>query len=235
MNEEEKKRIQEEEFFRHEVRKSLEKKTTLSWRSRIWSFLNSSFGLWLLSTVFVGIMVNFYTKFQEESIAKAKNQELQRKLETEISSRLTEFKFMIQVPFPKKRHVIKTIVGVTEEKGRFSEDMFNIFPEFYERSTESLIYEVEQLQVDTRSIKELKEARKTLRTIVKYASTINELSDSSKPDELVIPELQPNTFEEIQQEVQKEVNDVDKNNKATVSELMKLLNSNFYLKKWSSD
>lgn len=47
-------RIRAEEIFREEVRAALQNATPHTWRGRIWKFLNSSFAIFLLSSVFLG-------------------------------------------------------------------------------------------------------------------------------------------------------------------------------------
>ena len=57
----------------------------------VWNFVNSSFGLWLLSTVALGLLTTGYTflaKSIEESGAKA---ERVRKMNLEVESRLSQF------------------------------------------------------------------------------------------------------------------------------------------------
>jgi hypothetical protein len=48
-------RLREEEIFRQEVRKELEQVSQVR-RSRVLTFLNTSLGLWLLSTIVVGFL-----------------------------------------------------------------------------------------------------------------------------------------------------------------------------------
>lgn len=47
-------RIRAEEIFREEVRTALQKQTPITWRGQIWKFLNSSFAIFLLSSVVLG-------------------------------------------------------------------------------------------------------------------------------------------------------------------------------------
>lgn len=61
-------RIRTEESLRLEIRKSLQDPESSSGakKSKVWEFLNSSFGLWLLSTIFVTAVGATYTQWQAE-------------------------------------------------------------------------------------------------------------------------------------------------------------------------
>lgn len=58
--------IRTEEALRLEIRKSLQdpESSRGAKKSRLWEFLNSSFGLWLLSTIFVTAIGTTYTQWQ---------------------------------------------------------------------------------------------------------------------------------------------------------------------------
>ncbi len=58
----EKFRIEMAETYRFEVRKNIENKKTPD--RKIWEFLNSSFGLWVLSTCVVGFITFLYSEYQ---------------------------------------------------------------------------------------------------------------------------------------------------------------------------
>jgi hypothetical protein len=91
LSEQEKQRIHEEEIYRSEVRGALPNPNSLSdfkrW-SRIWQFINSGFGLWLLSTVVLGLATWGYTRWQTTRESEARNVESIQKLDIEILSRL---------------------------------------------------------------------------------------------------------------------------------------------------
>jgi hypothetical protein len=62
ISEEDKRRITEEEVFRLEVRKSLaQEKPPQGTYGVLWTFLNSSLGLWVLSTIVIGCFGWAYT------------------------------------------------------------------------------------------------------------------------------------------------------------------------------
>jgi hypothetical protein len=92
ITEEDKERIKSEEIFREEIRKALMEKERASFRKISWNFFNSPFGLWLLSTVLVGLTVYFYNDSKLRNEISANNSATIQKLETETSNRLQQFK-----------------------------------------------------------------------------------------------------------------------------------------------
>jgi hypothetical protein len=64
LSEEDRQRIQQEEIFRQEIRRDLERAraTSQSLGHRITRFLNTGLGLWFLTTVAVGLVSFSYTK-----------------------------------------------------------------------------------------------------------------------------------------------------------------------------
>lgn len=89
LDEKERARIREEEIFRSEVRKELSPKAfSPSRRERIWAFLNSTFGFWLLSSIVVGALTWGVTTYLERREIRKTTQERIRRLDLEISNRL---------------------------------------------------------------------------------------------------------------------------------------------------
>jgi hypothetical protein len=99
-----KKRIYQEEAYRREVREQLAEtnppKTKES--AKIWTFINSSFFLWFLSSVLIGIISFSYAKWDKQrelereqreraALVERENIQIARKLDAEISSRLNYF------------------------------------------------------------------------------------------------------------------------------------------------
>jgi hypothetical protein len=97
-------RIQKEELFRSKVRKEVEdlaaQSETVGTLGSIWSFLNSNFGLWLLSAVVISGLGTLYSNHQakladetaqlaSQRSAKAATNELYERLTIEISFRLS--------------------------------------------------------------------------------------------------------------------------------------------------
>jgi hypothetical protein len=84
--------IRAEEIYRSQVRQELDAKEaeTKSGASRLWTALNSSFVLWLLSSVVLSGLAACYTAWQNYHAKTKANRELIEKLDTEISNRIYE-------------------------------------------------------------------------------------------------------------------------------------------------
>jgi hypothetical protein len=82
ISEKDKRRITEEEVFRLEVRESLaQDKLPKGKDSVLWTFLNSAFGLWVLSTTVIGCFGWVYAQWQ----ASRENSALIDRLDIEIA------------------------------------------------------------------------------------------------------------------------------------------------------
>jgi hypothetical protein len=90
LTEPEKDKIRAEEIFRNEVRSSLTEK--LSPLGKFMKFLSSSLGLWILSTLFVTIGGYAFSEYKSSAEANRKKEETIRRLDSEISYRLTGFR-----------------------------------------------------------------------------------------------------------------------------------------------
>jgi hypothetical protein len=88
--EEEKNRIRAEEIFRYEVRREIEaRRPKDSNGKRLWSLLNSTFGVWLLSSVVLGGLTFAYTIYQQQSAEEMRKAQAERRLKEEIIGRVT--------------------------------------------------------------------------------------------------------------------------------------------------
>jgi hypothetical protein len=91
LSEEEMKRIKAEEIFRQEIRAQLEKaKPSRTKTEKAWEFLNSAFGVWVLSTVIVGLITLAYTIHLDSVKKEGERKERSQKLEAEINNRRKE-------------------------------------------------------------------------------------------------------------------------------------------------
>lgn len=85
-------RIRAEEIYRAELRKELEQQQPAkSLGSQLWAVANSSFGIWLLSTVVLGLMVWSWTRIQEHRAEKKIAHEKRVKLTFEVYRDLWDF------------------------------------------------------------------------------------------------------------------------------------------------
>src|SRR5579863_992777 len=88
--EDDKARIRAEEAFRLEVRQELESSAPPpARRQRLGAWLNSSFGLWVLSSIVLTGLTTAYTYYQNERGERNKKTETERRLDIEISSRMS--------------------------------------------------------------------------------------------------------------------------------------------------
>lgn len=85
ISEEEKTIIREEEIYRQEVRKELSQS-----RSAIWVFLNSPFGIWVLSTIIVGSLSFMYTQWKDANDRSSENKEALQSIYEEGAFRLNQ-------------------------------------------------------------------------------------------------------------------------------------------------
>lgn len=87
--------IQSEELFRAAIRQEIESKPTTGSALGLWGFLNSSFGLWLLSTVFISWIGTIYTNYQNSEKVNQQIAEAQR-LQKDRGNRLSmEFSYRL--------------------------------------------------------------------------------------------------------------------------------------------
>lgn len=80
-------RIREEELFRERIRLEIERAKEHPKKGKIWTALNSAFGLFLLSTVAVGLISAGYARFQENLRTASDERREINKLATEINNR----------------------------------------------------------------------------------------------------------------------------------------------------
>ncbi len=85
LTKEEEHRIRGEEIFRHEVRLSLENHSS---SCRAWRFLNSPLGIWVLSSIVVGVLSVLYTRWENHKTKIGELQAVIHKLDTEIIGRI---------------------------------------------------------------------------------------------------------------------------------------------------
>jgi len=187
LTEVEKSHLKAEETFRYEVRKSLEKKEEKKFGRMVLDFFNSAFGLWLLSTVVVGLIVSLYSNIKTKNEIAATNTETMRKLTTEISGRLQVFKISLsQLPveqyyeysYKQLAHMIDG-TGIID-KGSASQDRpIFIFPEFQDRTLQSLLFEMERLTKNETQATVIREGRTTIGRI---KNTLMTMEGRPNPD-----------------------------------------------------
>lgn len=96
------KRIYQEEIYRYKIRAQLDRTVQKKIKGKIWTFVNSAFFLWFLSSVVVGVISFLYVKWDKQrdlereqreraALVEQENVQSVRKLDAEISSRLAYF------------------------------------------------------------------------------------------------------------------------------------------------
>jgi hypothetical protein len=162
LTEEERQRIRLEEQYRLEIRKQIEQEKPKS--SRLWTFLNSTFGLWLLSAVVITWAGTLYTqsvsrrieaqKVQDTAKAEiAKNKDLVERLDLEIGYRLSQVQIhlvSLVTDWGKTKHLTfradkgkKDVREVIDSLSQPSDKKFPpLYQEFSSLSTLALIAEL---------------------------------------------------------------------------------------------
>jgi len=158
LSEIEKNKIREESLFRHQVSAEIESanKSPRSQR-KVWLFLNSSFALWLLSTVGVGLVTWLYTtlKVREEKISH--DLRIERRLKLELDNRLQNTNLYLgSLKFTMDSTQFYSLGGIARRtlKKLDSVDTKYVFEEFRQVNYLSLLYELKGVSAkeDTKEI-----------------------------------------------------------------------------------
>ena len=134
-------RLRDEEIFRLEVRSQLEAASRRP-RSPLLTFLNSSLGIWLLSTIVVGSVSWNYSWWTERRAREGQRRELIRKLDLEISNRIETL-----------RQLLNSLTSVEDfqmalqlsEKPGMGMIALSVLPEFETRGLRSLLWELQSV------------------------------------------------------------------------------------------
>ncbi len=169
LTEEEKTRIRAEEIFRLETRQELEaSKPRPSRRERLWSLANSSFAVWFLSSVVVGGLTTAFTYHQSSRAEETRKAEIERRLDTEISNRISLALAGLRADKAKIEHgesyEPESIYMNTQsylDNFFFTDPTnrrdFSVIPEYQRRTFRSLIFELSSV-VDSSMRPELADA-----------------------------------------------------------------------------
>jgi hypothetical protein len=139
LTEEKKNQIRLEETYRAEIRRSLQSDKT-SRRQRLLDFLNSAFGLWVLSTCVVGALTFAYTSQKEAGESTRLRREACERLEVEIARRMSELEYEFRR--------VEAQHGIDSQRGRLFEALntvrsprYPVFKEFKNRPLSSILFE----------------------------------------------------------------------------------------------
>ncbi len=153
LTEVEKEKIRAEEIFREEARNALTQPKTS--RQKILSFLNSNFGLFLLSAVLLSGLSGAYTWHTTRQSEAERTRELVTRLDIEISYRLSTLphvdtdRFTFS-DFHTARGALEGIAEQHPEYGKFG-DFSPIFLEFEGRSLFALMWQLRALVPESES------------------------------------------------------------------------------------
>jgi hypothetical protein len=182
LTKEDQERIRQEEIFRQEVRESLqEAKRPYAVGGRIWAIVNTSFGIWLLSTIVVGLFSWAYTNWEQRRSKQHEQNELIRKLDVEIPVRLQTSESL----FDSASRAAGYYSAMRSL--RVPPDAIIVFPEFRDRPITALLSELLQ-QVPAAEKAEINEALRTLQRLTNF-DYVSRLGDMNG-DAPLTPEMQ---------------------------------------------
>src|SRR4051812_10422445 len=94
LSDDERRRIFEEEVVRHQAREEIRRQEERNKRrsERAWEVANSAFGLWVMSSVVIGLGTYLFTSWQHAREGRLASERDARNLETELTYRLTSFR-----------------------------------------------------------------------------------------------------------------------------------------------
>ena len=174
----EKDKIKLEEFYRKEIRDSIDNKKETSFIDKTKEFLNSAFGLWLLSTIGVGLFPYYWKQMKVKEEKEKIIGEKKNKLVLELSNIFGIYK-------EKLKQKIQYSSGVLGSYSEFYFDSFfypvadydktnPIFPEFKDRQFHSLLFEFKEL-TNGKYKTEVEEIENNLASIKEYLTLLNTL------------------------------------------------------------
>ena len=134
LNEEHRAQIRAEEIFREEVRRELQaNRAAPSKKEKLWTAINSSFFLWCMSSLVLGILSFSYQEWSTSRTERLARAEMARKIDAEISSRLSFFRNQL-------------LIGMGEQEALKGLELTGgVFSEFQSRSFRSLLWDLASL------------------------------------------------------------------------------------------
>ncbi|MGJ7533964.1 MULTISPECIES: hypothetical protein [unclassified Variovorax] len=143
-----KERIRLEEIYREEVRTSLtdaKKKPTSFWAG-VWSFFNTSLGIWFLSSVLVASGSWWFTRMQEAAKIESKRAETREQLSWEVVDRLMRARdasYQYRKLFTDRREFRSAARQYADAVKELDSGVNN--PNYFGRSFRSLLHELRGL------------------------------------------------------------------------------------------
>lgn len=159
LTDEEADRIRLEEHYRYEIRQRL---CTDKQPSRLWAFLNSSFGMWILSAIVLSGLGSLYTKHREQHETQEREQQAVERLDLEIGYRFSQVQVFLyetsrlKIPDQERESKVRiALLGLTKPPTTTS-DFQHLFPEYSTFGLPALIAELRRLESDPEHIDSLR-------------------------------------------------------------------------------
>lgn len=126
--------IYREEIYREEIRREiLAARAPESRSARFLAFLNTSLGIWLLSSIMVSFITWAYSEHQAKIAIEARNASVANRLDLELANKINDFRQ--RVNSAKKKFDLAIAI---EQLDTFAP----LFPEFKKRTFFSLLWEL---------------------------------------------------------------------------------------------
>lgn len=163
----EKAQIRAEEIFRSQVRREIDAgKPQPARTQKVWSWLNSAFGLWLLSSVVLTGLTTAYAHYRDQREREVKKLETEQHLDAEIGGRMFEatrvvakFKSDInQGNMGQAPQIYGAVVGIFDNSSIYDpkepQDL-SIYPEYQKQNFQSLLIQLSGLgDADRRQLRD---------------------------------------------------------------------------------
>jgi hypothetical protein len=148
ISEEDKKHIREEEIYRNEIRKNLEKPKNKS--EKMLNFLNSAFGIFLLSSIFLTGLTSGYSYIKDKIDIERIKQTKINHIDLELSYRTSVLQWILDDKFDyHELHTVRgALIGSSERIRDYGKVGYfaPVFLEFKDRSMVGLMLELEDLE-----------------------------------------------------------------------------------------
>jgi hypothetical protein len=162
----ERERVRAEEIFRDEVRQEIEKQRPKNLQRKLRDFVNTSFGIWLLSSVVLGSFVWSWTLIQEYRHTKKAREELLTKVNYEIYRDFWAYYGLAeqcwnyeQYKYAHKKTLERPDYTLSDFKDATTEQLFWIMgqipPITNKDRAQKLLHLVESLRNDTKPLQNL--------------------------------------------------------------------------------
>ena len=132
-----------------QIKKQLSAAASENHRSAVWVFLNSTFGIFLLSSVFISAFSWGYGQWSTSRAQHAEREKNWNRLKTEITNRVRYVDKMTSQFSSRDYGVIRTAIYGYDPQANVNPSWIRhyspVFPEYKERSLSSLIWELETM------------------------------------------------------------------------------------------